>query len=84
VEYGRGEKDVQLLYAKILSEAKQLPKSEAGLVFLRSDNLRMEEFEFQEAATNLDGLVSEQNLLAKLSGVLFDSGWINLASHKRF
>ena len=84
VEYGRGEKDIELVYDKILSESKQLPESEKGLVFLGSDNLRMEELEFQEAATYLDGLVSEQNLLAKLSGVLFDSGWINLATHNRF
>ena len=84
VEYGRGEKDVELVYSKILSEAKQLPESESGLVFLRSDNLRMEELEFQEAATYLDSLVEQQNLLARLSGVLFDGGWFNFATGKRF
>ena len=81
VEYGRGEKDVELVYSKILSEAKQLPENESGLVFLRSDNLRIEELEFPE--TYLKGLV-EQNLLARLSGVLFDSGWFNFATGKRF
>jgi hypothetical protein len=83
VEYGRGEKDVESLYCKVLHEAEQLPKSETGLVFLRSDNIRMEDLEFQEAATYLDSLV-EQNLLAKLSGVLFDSGWFNFATRRRF
>jgi len=82
VEYGRGEKDVELVYSKILSKAKQLPENETGLVFLRSDNIRMEDLEFQEAATYLDSLV-EQNLLAKLSGVLFDSGWFNFATRRR-
>lgn len=84
VEYGRGEKDVELLYGKILSEAKQLPENETGLVFLQSDNVRMEEFEFEEATTYLDRLVSEQNLLAKMSGVLFDSGWVKFPAHERF
>jgi len=84
VEYGRGEKDVGLLYSKILSEAEQLPENETGLVFLQSDNVRMEEFEFEEATTYLDRLVSEQNLLAKMSGVLFDSGWVKFPAHERF
>ncbi len=84
VEYGRGEKDVELLYGKILSEAKQLPENETGLVFLRSDNVRIEGFEFQETTTGLDRLVSEQNLLGKLSGVLFDSGWVEFPAHERF
>jgi len=84
VEYGRGEKDVKLLYGKILCEAKQLPENETGLVFLKSDNVRMEEIEFQETITDLDRLVSEQNLLAKLSGVLFDSGLVKFPAHERF
>jgi hypothetical protein len=84
VEYGRGEKDIGLLYGKILSEAEQLPENETGLVFLQSDNVRMEEFEFEEATTYLDRLVSEQNLLAKMSGVLFDSGRVKFPTHERF
>jgi len=84
VEYGRGEKDVELLYGKILSEAEQLPENETGLVFLQSDNVRIEEFEFEEATTYLDRLVSEQNLLAKMSGVLFNSGWVKFPAHERF
>ena len=83
VEYGRGGKDVELVYGRILSEAKQLPENETGLVFLQSDNDRIEEIEFEEVTPYLDRLVLEQSLLVKLGGVLFDSGWINLATHKR-
>ena len=84
MEYGRGEKDAELLYGKILSEAEQLPENETGLVFLQSDNVRMEEFEFEEATTYLDRLVLEQNLLAKMSGVLFDSVWVKFPAHEHF
>ena len=84
IPYGRGEKDVEKLYSKILTEAEQLPRSDAGLVFVRSDNVSVEELEFQGAATYLDELVSAQNILAMLSGVLFDYGWINPATRKRF
>ena len=84
VEYGRGKKDIDLVYDKTQSKSKQLPENETGLVFLRSDNLRMEELEFEEATTYLDGLVSEQNLLTKMSGVLFDSGWVKFPAHERF
>ncbi len=84
VEYGRGEKDIELVYGKILSKLKQLPENGTGIVFIRSDNPRIEELEFQGAATYLDRLGSEQNLLVQLSGVLFDSGWINLDTHNRF
>ena len=84
VKYGRGEKDVEILYGKILSEAEQLPENETELVFLQSDNARMEEIEFEEVTPYLDSLVSEQNVLAKMSGVLFDSGWVKFPAHERF
>jgi hypothetical protein len=82
VEYGRGERDSYTFYDKIVNEAKQLPKGQKGLIFLKSDNARMEDIEFQEAIACLKLLTSEQNLLPQLSGVLFDSGWINLHTHK--
>jgi len=84
VKYGRGGKDSDAFYDKIVNEAQQLRKEQTGLIYLRSDNDRMEDIEFQEAIACLNLLISEQNLLPQLSGVLFDSGWINLHTHKRF
>ncbi len=84
VEYGRGEKDVERVYGKIMSKAKQLPENETGLVFLQSDNDRIEEIEFEEVTPYFDRLVSEQNLLTKLGGVLFDSGWVKFPTREHF
>ena len=83
VQYGRGEKDVEKLHDKIQSKVKQLRENEIGLVFLRSDNVCIEDIEFEEVKTYLDTMAS-QNLLTKLSGVLFDSGWIRCRTHERF
>jgi hypothetical protein len=84
IEYGRGERDSDTFYDKIVNEAKQLPKGETGLIILRSDNARMEDIEFHDAIASLNLLISENDLLPKLSGVLFDSGLTNLRTYKRF
>lgn len=53
VPYGRGEKDVEGVYGKILTETDQLSRGKIGLVFLKSDNIGIEDIEFEHAATYL-------------------------------
>ena len=82
--YGRGEKDVLAFYTKVLEEASQLPLNEIGLVFLKSDNVRIEDIEFDKASWYLDKLMTEDQTYPRLSGILFDSGWVNVTTRKRF
>lgn len=84
VPYGRGEKDVEAVYQKIITEAAQLPRNEIGLVFLKSDNVTIEDVEFEPATMYLQELVSKNSTYTRLSGVLFDSGWVKTLTGERF
>jgi hypothetical protein len=70
--YGRGDKDVELVYGKTLEEARQLPKNQMGMVFLLSDSDRIEDIEFCYATEYLGELVThERSTYSQLSAVLF-------------
>jgi hypothetical protein len=84
VPYGRGEKDVEAFHNKIIVEAAQLPRDGIGLVILRSDNCRIEDFEYEQAAEYLEEQVLQNETLKRLSGVLFDSGVVLFSNGNRF
>lgn len=76
VNYGRGEKDVEAVHSKIVDKVTQLPEGDIGLVFLLSDNVRIEDIEFEQAVCYLEEQVIENRTCTRLSGVLFDRGWV--------
>jgi len=76
VNYGRGEKDVEAVHSKIVDKVTQLPEGDIGLVFLSSDNVRIEDIEFKQAVRYLEEQVIENRTCTRLSGVLFDRGWV--------
>lgn len=79
-------KDVSNLYDVILEESAQLPEGEIGIVFIWSDNMKMEETEFELSMHEFDKMMRDNPTPAyeKLSGVLFYDGWLNVGTGQRF
>lgn len=77
-----GKNGLETLNDKITDELKQLPKNEMGIIALKSDNVRIEDIEFEQIIDDLNIQAKVNDTLNNLSGVLFDSSWYS--SGKRF
>lgn len=76
VRYG-GRNDLETLYSKIIRELEHLPNDEIGIIALKSDNVRIEDIEFESVIDCLNIEAKENDTLKNLSGVLFDRSWFS-------
>lgn len=83
-KYGRGQRDVEKLIGDVLKKTSQLPRGEIDIVFIRSDNITIEEVDFKLAMHDFDEMVRSNPVYRRISGILFDSGWVNIRTGQRF